>query len=40
MNSPYRRWFEKILNELKYSYETRRMKQEVFYIIKKFREMP
>ncbi len=35
MNSPYRRWFEKILNELKYPYEVKRMKQEVVYIISK-----
>ncbi|MBS3084022.1 hypothetical protein J4423_04420 [Candidatus Pacearchaeota archaeon] len=35
MNSPYRRWFEKILNELKYPYEVKRMKQEVVYLIKK-----
>jgi len=35
MNSPYRRWFEKILNELKYPYKVKRMKQEIVYIISK-----
>jgi len=35
MSSPYRRWFEKILNNLKYSYEVKRTSQELFYIIRK-----
>lgn len=35
MNSPYRRWFEKILKNLKLNYEIKRTNQELFYIIKK-----
>ena len=35
MNSPYRILFEKILNDLKYHYEVKRMKQELIYIIEK-----
>ena len=35
MNRPYRRWFEGIINELKYSYKVIRTKQELFYIITK-----
>ncbi|MBM3231897.1 hypothetical protein FJZ21_00765 [Candidatus Pacearchaeota archaeon] len=34
MNSPYRRWFENILKTLKYKYEVKRTKQELFYLIK------
>ncbi len=35
MNSPYRRWFEKILKQLNYSYDIERTNQEMFYIISK-----
>ena len=35
MNFPYRRWFEKILNNLRYKYEVKRTSQELFYIIEK-----
>jgi len=35
MNFPYRRWFEKIVQELKYPYEVKRMNQEIIYVIKK-----
>lgn len=35
MNSPYRRWFETILKFLKYEYEVKRTKQELFYLITK-----
>lgn len=35
MNSPYRRWFENILNQLNYEYEIERTNQELFYIIRK-----
>lgn len=35
MNSPYRRWFENILKSLNYSYQVKRTKQELFYIIQK-----
>ncbi|MEK6909149.1 MAG: methyltransferase [Nanoarchaeota archaeon] len=35
MNSPYRRWFEKILQVLNYKYEVKRTRQELFYIIQK-----
>lgn len=35
MNSPYRRWFENILKNLKYEYKVERTDQELFYIIRK-----
>ncbi len=35
MNSPYRRWFEKILNNLKLNYKVKRMSNELFYIVEK-----
>lgn len=35
MNSPYRRWFEKILKQLNCRYDVERTNQELFYIIKK-----
>lgn len=35
MNSPYRRWFERILQQLNYKYEVKRTNQELFYIIRK-----
>ena len=35
MNSPYRRWFENILNNLNYPYKVRRMKQEIIYTVEK-----
>ncbi len=35
MNRPYRRWFEKLLKELKLECEIHRTSNELFYIIKK-----
>lgn len=35
MNSPYRRWFERILKELNYHYDVKRTSQELLYLIKK-----
>lgn len=35
MNSPYRRWFERILENLKLNYEVKRTNQEMIYIIRK-----
>lgn len=35
MNSPYRRWFERILSDFSLSYEIKRTNQELFYVIRK-----